>query len=123
MVEKRRAERRPILETFSLFATIPKRGGYKLPIHDVSKVGLSLDIDTEGETLEDHPIQKGEDLEVCLYLNQTLYIPLSVKVVRIIENDSVRTVGAEVQTSPGAKALTLFIDMLDKITGVAEIKE
>lgn len=120
--ERRRAPRRPVLESFSLFVSVPKKGGYKLPVHDLSELGMGFDIDLEGEGT-DVPIASGEKLEVHFYMNQTLYLPLTVTVVRIIDRNGVRRIGAEFpdDTSRYNRALNSFLGMLDSIADVARL--
>jgi hypothetical protein len=121
--EKRKFKRRPILSTFSMAVVIPKKGGHRLTVHDVSDQGLGFDFDLEGESQADFPLKSGEVLDVELYLNQSLYIPLKVKVIRLTQKDSVRQVGAELteKSTPQHKALVSFLNMLDQITEVAKI--
>lgn len=119
--ERRRSKRRPILDSFSLFVVIPKKGPYRLKIHDASDLGLGFDLDMEGEELEAFPITSGETLEIHFYLNQSLYIALNGKVARLINAGPIRQVGVELtdKTSKDYKAFTAFLQMLDGITEVA----
>ena len=120
--ERRRAPRRPILDSFSLFVAVPKKGGAKLPVHDISELGMGFDLDLEGEGT-DIPVKMGETFEVQFYLNQTLYLPLQVRVARIEEKNGIRRVGAEFpdQNTPYNRALNSFIGMIDSISEVARL--
>ncbi len=115
--ERRRFKRRPVLDSFSLFAVIPKKGGHRLTVYDLSDEGLLFDLDTEGEAASDYPLQSGEELELHLYLNQSLYLPLKLKVVRISEENSIRRIGAEIKDkgSKAYKAFQAFLQMLDVV--------
>jgi hypothetical protein len=121
--ERRRSKRRPILDTFSLFVVVPKKGMHRLQIHDASNQGLGFDLDIDGEAVEDFPIKQKEKLEVHLYLNQSLYLALNVDVARIEEVRGIRRIGAEFSdlTSPGFKAFAAFLQMLDLVSEVGQI--
>lgn len=117
-VEKRRARRRPVMNTFSLFVVIPRKGGHRLQINDLSEFGIGFDWDEEGESHELFKLEKGEDLELRLYLNQSLYLPLAASVKRVEKKGSLRRVGAEFTDAHegSRKALASFLKMLDSIT-------
>lgn len=120
--ERRQAPRHPILESFSLFVTLPHKGGYRLAVHDVSELGIGFDFDTEGEDPSLFPLAAGEHLEVHLYLNQTLYLPLRVKVSRVFSVGSTRRVGAElVAGTPSRQAYLSFLAMLGELAGAAKV--
>ena len=123
-IERRRARRRPILNTFSLFVVVPKKGVHRLVIHDVSDLGIGFDLDTEGESQTDFPLTPGEIIDLRLYLNQSLYLPLSVEVVRIEERHLLRRVGAEFsnRSARNHKAFLSFLNMLDEVVDVAKIE-
>lgn len=128
-IERRRTRRRPIIETFSMFCVVPKKGPYRLAIHDVSDQGIGFDLDMEGEDTQDFALKLGEQLEVHLYLNQSLYLPLSVKVARIEERNregaeqgKARYIGAELDLQdPVHAGFAAFLKMLDAIADVAKI--
>jgi hypothetical protein len=121
--ERRKSKRRPILETFSLFAVVPKKGMHRLLVHDVSEGGLGFDLDIDGENFDEFPVKAGEKLEVHLYLNQSLYLPLSVQIARLEDTKSIRRLGTELvdPSSPQSKAFASFLQMLDVIADVGEI--
>ncbi len=121
--ERRKARRRPILETFSLFAVVPKKGVHRLKIHDVSEDGIGFDLDTEGESQEDFSLEAGAALELWLYFNPSLYLPLTVETIRVEKQGPVRRVGA-VFLNKGEKphsAVVAFLQMLDNIVDVVHI--
>ncbi len=121
--ERRRAKRRQILDAFSVFITIPRKGGYQLPVHDISDLGIGFDFDTEGESAADSPVKKGEKLELHLYLNRTISLPLSVSVARVEELKAVRRIGAEFNEtgSPAFAAFKAFLSLVDRLTEMPAI--
>ena len=123
-IERRRTRRRPILSTFSLFCVVPSKGFHRLQVHDVSDHGIGFDFDAEGEDAKSFPLAAGEQLEVHFYLNQSLYLPLTVRIMRIEETSSkVRRLGAEFnQKDKGFQAFAAFLKMLDTLADVAQIQ-
>jgi hypothetical protein len=123
-VERRKAPRRPVVETFSLFAVIPKKGPYRLPVNDVSELGLGFDFDIDGESAETFPTAIGERFEVDLYLNQSLYLPLEVEIMRIeTRKGGARRVGTEIanRKTPAYRGFAAFLKMLDAVSEVASV--
>jgi hypothetical protein len=121
--ERRKTKRRPILETFSLFAVVPKKGMHRLQVHDVSEGGLGFDLDIDGENFDEFPVKAGEKLEVHLYLNQSLYIPLAVQIARLEDTKTIRRLGTELvnPNTPQSKAFGAFLQMLDVVADVGQI--
>ena len=121
--ERRKSKRRPILDSFSLFLVVPRKGPHRLPIHDVSREGIGFSLDTEGETPEEFPLEQGETLNLRLYLNQTLYLPLVLKAARIESHSGLRRVGASFEEREKAsyKAYLAFHDMLEEVIDAARI--
>ncbi len=123
--ERRKTTRRKILESFSVFVSIPKKGGYRLPVHDMSEGGISFDLDTDGEDLDHFPAQSGEKLEVHVYINQSVFVPLQVKMIRVSQPGSsrgqVREIGAEILTEPskGYPAYCAFLKLVDHLYSLA----
>jgi len=122
-VERRRARRRPILSTFSVFVVIPKKGMHRLQVHDISELGVGFDLDLEGEEASGFRLQMGEPLDLRFYLNQSLFIPLSIQVARVDEKGTVRRVGAEFEekNSQAYQAFAAFLQMLDKIADIVQV--
>lgn len=118
---RRKARRRPILDTFSLFVVVSTKNILRLKINDLSELGIGFNFDIEGE--EQVPVKVGDPLELQLYLNQTLHIPLQVKVARVEDSEKVRRVGAEYldRNSPPYQALVAFLEMLDRVVDVGLI--
>lgn len=121
--EKRKTPRRPILDSFSLFIVIPKKGMHRLKVYDVSEQGLGFDYDAEGEDVAEFPAAAGESLDVHFYLNQSLFLPLSLKITRIEQKDLVRRVGAELtdKNSKETRAFVSFVQMLDSVIETAQL--
>lgn len=126
-IERRQAKRRPVIESFSLFLVVPSKGVHRLRVHDVSEIGIGFDLDLEGETFEEFPVQKGQKIDIQLYLNQSLSLPLSITVARVHAEGSIRRVGAQFEkdaseNGQGYRAYRAFVDMIDALAEVAEIK-
>ena len=123
-IEKRKAKRRVMLDSFSFFVVVPKKGTHRLKVEDLSELGLGFCIDESGEAHTDFPVKSGDQLEVNLYLNQSLYLPLRAKVVRVEDRNAVRRVGAELseKDSGAQKALSHFVSFLDQLIDAAHLK-
>jgi hypothetical protein len=127
--ERRRSKRRTLLDTFSFFVVVPKKGIHRLPVHDLSEGGIRFDLDLDEESPADFPVEKGEILDLRFYFNQALYLPLRIRVARIIEKDieknRVREIGAEFceTGTAGQKACTNFLQMLDQILDLAQLDQ
>ncbi|MGK5087802.1 PilZ domain-containing protein [Bdellovibrionota bacterium FG-2] len=124
-VERRRTRRRPVLDTFALFVVVPRKGDYKLKVSDISDLGIGFDFDIEGESTSTVPVKIGDGIELRLYLNQSLYLPLTVRCVRVEEHPEGRKLGAEFtdKDSKTYQAFLAFIHMLDGILDVARIEK
>jgi len=119
---RRKAKRRPILDTFSLFVVVSTKNILRLKINDLSELGIGFNFDIEGEA-EQAPIKVGDLLDLQLYLNQSLHIPLQIKIARIEDAEKIRKIGAEYtdKTSKGYQALMAFLEMLDRLADAALI--
>lgn len=116
MKEKRKSKRLDILEHFSFFVSIPKFGTTKLHVNDISELGVGFVIDTLGE----FKMKKDEKVDLNFYLNQTLFIPLKIQVMRVIDADSTQDIGAvflETGSNEHKTFLTLvkFVDELSEV--------
>jgi c-di-GMP-binding flagellar brake protein YcgR len=117
-IERRRAKRIPILASFSISLVVPKKGMQRLNIFDVSENGIGFILNIEEEFSSSFPTQLGDLLEINLYLNASLFLPLSVRVVRIDDAQTgERRIGAEFEnrTSETFTAFLAFLTFLDKI--------
>ena len=124
MIERRKHPRRPILETFLLGVVIPLKGPHRLSLTDLSEGGMGFDADIEGEPHSLYPIRIGDTIQAELYLNQSLYVPLQIKVMRLTQENGIRKLGVEYleRSSPGVKAVQSFLKVLDQLTEVGKVK-
>lgn len=122
-VERRKHRRRPVLDTFRFFAVIPQKGPLRLRIYDVSDEGMGFEVDSTAGEAELFDVRPGETINVQFYLNQSLYLPLSVQVVRVDAEGETRTVGAKFtdQDSRAFKAFTAFLNWFDEMLDVVRI--
>lgn len=121
-IDRRGAKRRPILESFSFFVVVPKKGFHRLRVVDMSESGVGFDYDIVGEMKEAFPVALGETFDLQFYLNQTLYFPLHVKVMRIDDSKVLRRVGAEftITGTPEHQGLCAILDMIDLVSEVVQ---
>lgn len=128
--ERRRWKRFEILETFSLFASVPAKGPLRLKVHDVSEAGMGFDLDIPEEGGDaglagSFKVNVGSTFEIHLYLNESLYLPLEVEVRRLAEKEGIRQIGGEftAQTTQakGRVALKAFVQFLDTLSDIAQI--
>jgi len=112
---RRRAERTPLLEQFYLSAMIPDRGPYRLKVLDVSELGIGFSC--EASEIESWQLEREDTLELRLFLNQRLYLPLKVRIAHLNADKKTTRVGAEILKgdSEGYDALLAFLKMLDAI--------
>lgn len=121
-IDRRGSRRRPILESFSFFVVVPKKGFHRLRVVDLSDTGVGFDYDIVGEMKEAFPVKVGETFELQFYLNQTLFLPMNVKVARIDDSKVLRRVGAEFTATgtPEHQGLLAVLDMIDKVSEIVQ---
>ncbi len=121
-IDRRGSKRRPILESFSFFVVVPKKGFHRLRVVDMSESGVGFDYDIIGEMKEAFPVTVGETFDLQFYLNQTLFFPLHVKVMRIDDSKVLRRVGAEftVTGTPEHQGLCAILDMIDRVSEIVQ---
>jgi len=123
-IERRKSRRRPVLDTFSLFVVVPRMGPHRLVVRDVSDLGMRFDIELEAEEPGEFPVQVGDTLDLDLYLNQTLSLPLKAQVVRFAETqgEGPRQIGVALTDlyAPAYRAFGVFIQLLDAMTEVRQ---
>ena len=71
--ERRKSNRREILENFSFYIQIPKLGQARHRVQDVSETGIGFMVESLGGVFT---LAKDEKLELHLYLNQSLFLVL-----------------------------------------------
>jgi PilZ domain len=123
MKERRQAQRRPILATFSFSIVVPKKGIHRLEIHDLSEKGVGFQLDIEGESSSDFSVEIKDVIHARFYLNPSLYIPITLQIARIEPSPSGRKIGAEFydKNEEGYSALLSFLKFLDQILQVIQI--
>jgi hypothetical protein len=113
--DRRKVKRRDILEKFSFYICVPKMGYARHKVNDISELGIGFTIETlDGE----FTLKAQEQLELHFYLNQSLYLPLKIQVMRQIDAASTQEVGAvflDTQTAIHQTFLTL-VKFLDQVT-------
>jgi hypothetical protein len=116
--EKRKAKRREILDRFSFSVCIPKLGYSRHKVKDISELGIGFELETLGE----FKLSKGETCELHFYLNQSLFLPLQIEVVRQIDHDATQEVGAvfTVQTSNAQTIFNTLVKLVDQLGEFAE---
>ena len=121
-IDRRGSRRRPILESFSFFVVVPKKGFHRLRVVDLSDTGVGFDYDIIGEMKEAFPVAAGESFELQFYLNQTLFFPMNVKVARIDDSKVLRRIGAEfiATGTPEHQGLLAVLDMIDKVSEIVQ---
>ncbi len=121
-IDRRGSRRRPILESFSFFVVVPKKGFHRLRVVDLSDTGVGFDYDIIGEMKEAFPVASGETFELQFYLNQTLFFPMNVKVARIDDSKVLRRIGAEFTATgtPEHQGLLAVLDMIDKVSEIVQ---
>ncbi len=121
--ERRRAKRIPILESFSVAAVLPGRGDLRLPLEDISEVGIGIRI---SQDLMEHPglvLTAGTQIDVQLYLNQSLFLPLKVRVVRSSQKNDEMHVGMDfiAGRADAITAVSHFVKMVDILSQIATV--
>ncbi len=91
----RRENRRPVLESFQMFAVLPTMGHYRLKIYDITTLGIGFCFAPFAEFDPFHKPIVGQELPLELYLNDSLHLHLNIRVVRLVENEDKHKIGAE----------------------------
>ena len=118
-IERRQAKRREVLEKFSFYLCIPKLGYTRHSVHDVSELGIGFSIETLGEFRLTH----GETSELHFYLNQSLYLPLKIQVVRQIDKGTTQEIGAVFldRHTPQYQTFLTLVKFVDQVTEFGEM--
>lgn len=124
--ERRKHRRHQILEGFSFFVVVPQKGFLKLKLEDISMQGIGFHLTFPGETIaEKSDVKIGDSIEVLLYVNRSLSIPISVKVARVEQTKEMLKIGGQVhhaqtETERAYLALIEFLGALENMNGGAE---
>ena len=114
--ERRRSKRMAVSEAFSFFIVIPnKLGMSRIYMKDVSTGGLSFWTEMPGQ------FAAGAEILIRLYTGPTLYLPLSVRVVRA----GAAEVAVEFtkKEAKSVAALGKFLEFLDLATEAAVVEQ
>lgn len=131
-IERRRFNRRSILESFGVSIVLPALGERKLWVRDLSEDGIGISLDSVGSLpgRTDAPQFKvGRKLKASLYLNQSLRLPLEVEIVRLMHREIAPEVEGEgaasgnlsvgarwsARDSGGYAALLCFLQLIDRM--------
>lgn len=118
--ERRASKRIPVLATFAFFVTVPKKGGYRLPLYNLSDKGIGFDLDIEGESGSHFQVALGDQVEIQIHLNPSLSISTSVKIKRLENIDKIRRVGADFLEKEG-KPYTALKDLVRLLDHLVEL--
>ncbi len=131
-VERRRFNRRSILESFGVTIVLPDLGERKLWVRDLSEDGIGISLDSVGGLpgrVDAPPFKVGRKLKASLYLNQSLRLPLELEIVRLMHREitpdvegegagsGTLSVGARwsARESGGYAALLCFLQLIDRM--------
>lgn len=89
--ERRKSKRRQILEKFSFYIQIPKLGPARHKVNNLSEFGIGFEVESLGGVFTLDPEEK---VELHLYLNQSLFLPLKIQVTRQVHSNETQQVGA-----------------------------
>lgn len=111
-VERRRSERKEVLETFHVFLVVPKMGMRKIYLKDVSTGGMGIQVEPGDR------FTPGDVLPCEFYINPSLKLPLSLRVAHVLDEK----VGCEFSdtSSRSYKAYAAFVNMLDQLAEFVE---
>ena len=114
--ERRRFPRLEIIQAFSLFVILPNKGAHRLEIKDLSPGGIGFDVDLVA-------LKSQEEMELRFHINTSLFIPLRIRVVRVVDQADRQRIGAEFleMDQPQYKAFIAFFSAFEKIAGVVRI--
>jgi hypothetical protein len=92
-------------------------------VKDVSDLGIGFQLDPDtGSGTHLLQVAEGDTLDISLYLNQSLHLPLRVQIARIYQEtaDGPRVAGASILElhSSGYRAFASFIQLLDALAEI-----
>ena len=113
-IERRREIRRPILESFHMHVEVPSYGAYRMRFYDVCTMGISFDYGLDDDE-DNAAVLPGSEFDIKLYLNETLSLPLTIRVAHVSRVDGKWRVGAEFikRESKAYNAYLQFVNFVD----------
>lgn len=113
--QERRVARRTVIDGFIGFSVvIPGRGLLKVNLFDVSKGGLSFDIN-----IESGHFREGEEVAVRFYFSQTMYFQIVVKITscRIFHEEGFARHGANfISELTDKTVLEHFVNFIESVS-------
>ncbi len=119
--DRRQAKRRPVLESFSVFISLPKVAPVRLKVIDVSEMGMGFEIASAQKSAIDRVLQSGEKVEILFHMNPSFSLHLNLKVVRVEDQkNDLWVVGCQFSSSPkergeGFDAFIAFVHLVDQL--------
>ncbi len=115
-IERRRAKRIAVEDSFAFFIVIPNHLGMsRVYIRDISTSGLSFTLDT------DHDFSKGQEFQARLYTSPAVYLPIEMHVVRVADEEV--AVSFMQTTSKPVQALSKFLEFMDLASEAVVMEE
>lgn len=111
--DRRRSQRKQVLDTFQVFLVVPKHGSHKIYLRDLSEHGLGFTTD---------PIERfrsGDTVECFFYMNPSLKLPLTIRVAHVTADpESGFRVGCQFTETESKAYLAYlsFVRLLDELT-------
>jgi len=121
MKERRKEKRLRILDAFSISVVVPKKGMHRLKLDDLSRGGAGFQIDLDGEPkalAAALPIATGDILDLRVYVNAGLYLPLAFRVARL--DSQPRRVGGEFVAGDRPKRLAAYHRFFDALESILD---
>ena len=112
--ERRRVKRILLTEFISASIVIPQRGLQSVNLYDISKNGLSFDLE-----LDQGIFKVNEELAMRFYLNNHTYFPFFVKVTHLntLQKEGIRRIGAHfIKNTFKSIALEHFVKFIETVS-------
>lgn len=112
--ERRKVRRTLLSEFISAFALIPRKGLFKITLHDISENGMAFDIENKSGHFA-----VGEEVAMRVYLNHQTYFPFVVKVAnyRAVTEEKVFRHGVNfVKGTINDEALHHFVKFIETVS-------
>ena len=112
--ERRRVKRTILTEFISAYVVIPTQGLQNVSLYDISKHGLSFDLELDSGSFKIH-----EEVAMRVYLNHQTYFPFVVKVanLRQVPPEGVNRVGVNfIKDTVNDEALQHFVRFIETVS-------